>query len=94
MNMCLFFWLAMLTFQVDKTIVAPLVVLVLFIFGVVGSMRLIFALEMSKLARAVFLVLSLVPIVNLIPMFLLGERAGRSMRRKGFSVGMFQAKKL
>lgn len=92
-NFCLFSWFAASVFHVTESILGPVFILIALIAGIIGSIRLIFALDMSSLWRSVFLVVTFLPLVSLIPMFLLSTRAATVLKAEGYQVGMFEARK-
>jgi len=92
-NFCLFSLFAASVFHVTESLLGPGVILIALITGIIGSIRLIFALDLSNWWRSIFLVVTFLPLVNLIPMFLLGTRAATILKAVGYQVGMFEARK-
>lgn len=92
-NSCLFSLFAAPVFHVTESFLGPLVILIALIAGIIGSIRLIFALDLSTWWRTIYLVVTFLPLVNLIPMYLLGNRAATILKVEGYQVGMVETRK-
>ncbi len=90
-NLCLFAWLASGAFRITEPPFGALFFLCVTAASVAAVIRM--AANFSTPARYgyLFIAASFVPLVNLIPVFVLSMRAGKELRAAGFSVGMLDA---
>ncbi len=90
-NLCLFAWLASGAFRITEPPFGALFFLCVTAASVAAVIRM--AAKFSTPARYgyLFIAASFVPLVNLIPVFVLSMRAGKELRAAGFSVGMLDA---
>lgn len=92
-NLCMFSWLAAVAFGILPTGLGPLYVIAVLIVSLVGVTRLASALVIPKLWQFLCGLAMLIPLVNVVAMWLLSERAARALIAEGYNLGMFMSKK-
>jgi hypothetical protein len=94
-NMCLFSWLAMAAFHIlESHFIGGLAMLIVIAGAIFAVRRLAIELGSSSLWRALFIIAMFLPIINLLVMVLLSERATKTLVAARYRVGMFSAVKL
>jgi hypothetical protein len=88
-NLCMFFWLATGAFNISKTPIFGLFFLGVTVATIVGTRRVAQGLAKGGISRSLLVAGSCIPILGLLVMGWLSDRAAAVLRSSGYQVGMF-----
>jgi hypothetical protein len=91
-NSCLLLWLATRAFRIPEGLFAALLLLALIAVSLFGAFRLISQFVETRRSKVLFTLGIFVPVVHLLVMGVLSQRAAKVLSAAGYRVGMFEAK--